>query len=211
MPRIYSQAASVIIWIHEYDSHLRYAFRYLRQLLNAAAESQDGPICTLFDPIGWVAVRRLMQCDWFHRRWVVQEAVMAKHALVLCGAEVMSLHELLRGVDVAVSALIFKAKRDEATEHATVGSIRHLHVLRKLRQSNTGQGYQKLLWLLENLRRTRETSAHDQIYGLLGFCSPAETAGNPIQYHRNMEEVYKSCVMTHTRLYDNFEFLSLHP
>lgn len=35
MRRIYSQATSVVIWIHESESRLVYAFHYLRRILNA--------------------------------------------------------------------------------------------------------------------------------------------------------------------------------
>ncbi|UKZ74489.1 hypothetical protein TrVFT333_002158 [Trichoderma virens FT-333] len=51
--------------------------------------------------------------------------------------------------------------------------------------------------------------ALDQIYSLLGLCSPEEVAGNPIRYDLEPEEVNESFAATHTRLHNNLEFLGL--
>ncbi|KAH8891664.1 hypothetical protein GQ53DRAFT_865560 [Thozetella sp. PMI_491] len=57
MREIYSQASSVIIWIHEDDSRVHKAFRYLRQI---AAYRVVGATnrSVLFDPEGWDAVKQ---------------------------------------------------------------------------------------------------------------------------------------------------------
>lgn len=46
-----------------------------------------------------------------------------------------------------------------------------------------------------------------EIYSLLGLCSSEEVAGNPIRYDLEPEEVHKTFVATHARLYNNLEFL----
>ncbi|EHK22880.1 uncharacterized protein TRIVIDRAFT_60299 [Trichoderma virens Gv29-8] len=51
--------------------------------------------------------------------------------------------------------------------------------------------------------------ALDQIYSLLGLCSPEEVAGNPIRYDLEPEEVNESFAATHKRLHNNLEFLGL--
>ncbi|KAH6991469.1 heterokaryon incompatibility protein-domain-containing protein [Ilyonectria sp. MPI-CAGE-AT-0026] len=169
MRRIYSQAKSVIIWINESDSHLRYAFHYL-------------------------------PCDWFHRRWVVQEAVIPKEAVFLCGSDVMTMDDLFSGIDLATSALVARPKDMKILKVATIGSIRPILVLRQLKQTLCdGRDHRNLLWLLENLRSTRATMAHDQVYGLLGLCSLEEAS----------EEIFRISVETHARLYNSLEFLGL--
>ncbi|KAH6973909.1 heterokaryon incompatibility protein-domain-containing protein [Ilyonectria destructans] len=198
MRRIYSQAKSVIIWINESDSHLLYAFHYLRQIAKARPHTSEDKLWTLFDPLGWDALKRLLACDWFHRRWVVQEAVIPKEAVFLCGSDVMTMDDLFSGVDLATSALVARPKDMKILNVATIGSIRPILVLRQLKQTLCdGRDHRNLLWLLENLRSTRATMAHDQVYGLLGLCSLEEASGNPIRYDLEPEEIFRISVETH--------------
>lgn len=71
MRRIYSQARLVLIWLHESDSHLRYAFHYLRQLIQVRPCIEEDKLHTLFDPLGWDSLSRLLASGWFQRRWVI--------------------------------------------------------------------------------------------------------------------------------------------
>ncbi|KAI1874881.1 uncharacterized protein JN550_002310 [Neoarthrinium moseri] len=209
MRQIYSQATSVFIWIHEYDSHIRYAFHYIRQLLETGIEGDGDPPRTRFDPIGWDAIKRLLQCEWFNRRWVIQEAVISAEVIILCVSDYMNFDDFLRGVDHATTALVARPKSMKMLKVASTGEVRPLLAMRKLRDFARSSRHLSLLWLLENLRFTRASLAHDQVYGLLGFCSLSEAAGNPIQYHRSAEEAYQICVMTHAQLYNDLNFLGL--
>ncbi|KAJ2986965.1 hypothetical protein NUW58_g4773 [Xylaria curta] len=212
MRDIYSLARSVLIWIHEYDQYIRYAFYYLRQLLEKTENGQvdESRYWTLFDPIGWDALRRLLSCEWFHRRWTIQEAVIPQEATVLCGPDVMTMTDMFRGIDIAVPALLARPKEIKVLKFANTGSVRPLLVLKELKKLYNGKKNQlQLLWLLEHLRFTRSTLAHDQIYALLGLCHHQEMAGNPIRYDLRPEDAYKACTVTHARIHQNLEFLGL--
>ncbi|KAI0528339.1 heterokaryon incompatibility protein-domain-containing protein [Xylaria digitata] len=167
MRRIYSQAAAVIIWINEYDSHLRYAFYYLRRVIRWTPGRQDKHDWPLFEPMGFDSIQRLLDCQWFHRRWVIQEATVPRHAIFLCGADALTMEDLFSGIDISLK------------DHRQL----------------------KLLWLLENLRLKQSALPCDKIYGLLGFCSSEEAAGNPVHYHLGPEEAYKTFVVTHANLH----------
>ncbi|EQL03971.1 Heterokaryon incompatibility [Ophiocordyceps sinensis CO18] len=210
MRRIYSQATSALIWINEYDSHLMYAFRHLGHVTKAGTEIRDDAPWRLFDPIGWDCLKRLFECDWFQRRWVVQEAAIPRDPVLLCGSHVMTLNDLFRGVDIAARALVARPKEIKMLKFATVGPARPIFALKELRRAlSGGKGHQSLLWLLEDLRSTRATLAHDQVYGLLGLCSLQEASGNPIRYHVDAEEVYRSSVESHARIHNDLDFLGL--
>jgi len=209
MRDIYSEARSVIIWINEYDSHLRYAFHFLRQIIRNNLDNAENNRRTLFDPIGWDAIKRLLGCEWFHRRWVVQEAVIPKDAIFFCGPDVMTMDDLFRGIDAVVNALLARPKEIKTLHIAHVGSVRPILALRELKRSNAKDQQLSLLWLLENLRLRRSTVAHDQIYALLALCSPEEAAKNPIRYDLEPEEVYRTYVISHAQLHDDLEFLGL--
>ncbi|KAL6690602.1 heterokaryon incompatibility domain-containing protein [Trichoderma pleuroticola] len=209
MRDIYSQANSVIIWINEKDRRIGQAFHYLRHFIrNKTIEAAD--IWTLFDPDGWEALKYLLDCSWFHRRWVLQEFAVPKDAVFLCGSDVMSIDDLFSGIDMAASVLIARPRTFKMLYPAHTGSLRPAPALRELRKHYAEADYHViLLWLLEHFRSTTATLAHDQVYSLLGLCSSEEVAGNPIRYDLEPEEVYKTFAATHTRLYSNLEFLGL--
>ncbi|KAH6655924.1 heterokaryon incompatibility protein-domain-containing protein [Truncatella angustata] len=209
MRNIYSQARSVLIWINEDSSHVHHAFRYLRQIITDLTVV-DTNRSVLFDPKGWDAIKHLLNCDWFHRRWVLQESVVPKDAVFLCGSEVMPIKDLFDGVDVVIGMLLARPQELKVLHVAHVGSVRPVLALRELKKRYaSASSPSTLLWLLEHFRFTRTTLAHDQIYSLLGLCSPDEVAGNPIRYDLEPEDVYKTFVASHVQLYTNLEFLGL--
>ncbi|GAW18585.1 hypothetical protein ANO14919_080630 [Xylariales sp. No.14919] len=209
MRRIYSQAAAVVIWINEYDSHLRYAFYYLRRVVRWMPGPQDEHDWPSFDPIGFDSIQRLLDCQWFHRRWVIQEVIVPRHAIFLCGTDALTMEDLFLGIDIVSRALMARPRELKASKYATIGTFRPLLALKQINQSLKDHRQLKLLWLLENLRLTQSALPHDKIYGLLGFCSPEEAAGNPIRYDLGPEEAYKTFVVTHAKLHHDLEFLSL--
>jgi hypothetical protein len=209
MRRIYSQAAAVIIWINEYDSYLRYAFHYLRRVVRWMPGQHDGHDWPPFEAMGFDSVRRLLDCQWFHRRWVIQEATVPRHAIILCGADALTMKDLFLGIDIVSRALMARPKELKTSKYATVGIFRPLLALREINKSLKNQRQLKLLWLLENLRLTQSALPCDKIYALLGLCSSEEAAGNPIHYSLEPEEAYKTFIVTHVKLHQDLEFLGL--
>ncbi|KAJ4865447.1 heterokaryon incompatibility protein (HET) domain-containing protein [Trichoderma breve] len=189
MREIYSQASSVIIWINEKDNRIGQAFRYLRHLIANKTTTETADIWPLFDPDGWEGLKYLLDCSWFHRRWVLQEFAVSKDAAFLCGSDVMSIDDLFSGIDMAASVLIARPRKFKILHPAHTGSLRPAPALRELRKHYAEPDY--------------------HVYSLLGLCSSEEVAGNPIRYDLEPEEVYKTFVATHARLYNNLEFLGL--
>ncbi|KAK4080919.1 hypothetical protein Trihar35433_2024 [Trichoderma harzianum] len=210
MREIYSQASSVIIWINEDDSRIGQAFHYLRHLIANKTTTEIADIWTLFDPDGWEGLKYLLDCSWFHRRWVLQEFAVPKDAVFLCDSDAMSINDLFKGIDIAASVLIARPRKFKILHPAHTGSLRPAPALRELRNHYAEANYHvSLLWLLEHFRSTTATLAHDQVYSLLGLCNSDEVAGNQIRYDLEPEDVYKTFVATHARLYNNLEFLGL--
>ncbi|KAI0550384.1 heterokaryon incompatibility protein-domain-containing protein [Xylaria curta] len=207
MRRIYSRASAVFIWIDEFDSFLRYAFHYLRRVIVEYGDRRDGTLP--FEPLGFESVRRLLQCQWFYRRWVIQEAAVPRRAVFLCGADVLTMDHLFAGIDMVSRVLMARPRELKVSEYATVGVFRPLLVLKEIKTRLGKQRQFKLLWLLENLRSTHSTLPHDKIYGLLGFCSEEEVAGNPVRYGLEPEEVYRTFVTTHAQVHHDLDFLGL--
>ncbi len=209
MRDIYTQAQSVLIWINEDNSRVRAAFGYLRHLVSMPV-AEATKLSALFDPSGWDAVKHLLSCDWFHRRWVLQESIVPKNPVFLCGSHVMPMNDLFAGVDMAVKVLLARPNEVKRLHVAHVGSVRPALALKELKNRYAKADYQlSLLWLLEHFRFTRATLAHDQIYSLLGLCCREEVLGNPIRYDLKPEEVYKTFAISHAQVHTNLEFLGL--
>ncbi|KAK7415674.1 hypothetical protein QQX98_005706 [Neonectria punicea] len=205
MRDIYSKASAVVVWIHEYDSYLRYAFQYLRQIGGYGLGEEVS-----FDPMGWDAIQRLLGCEWFRRRWVIQESVLPQDAIFLCGPDSISMNELFQGIDMAVGTLLARPRPMKKLKSGNTGQVRPVRVLRELKKAFKKDKDQfGLLWLMENLRFTRATLAHDQVYALLGICNPREAAANPVRYDLEPEEVYRLSAVTHADIHGNLEFLGL--
>ncbi|KAI8946130.1 hypothetical protein F4801DRAFT_593609 [Xylaria longipes] len=214
LPEIWNNGSRLPMWIDmacinqtDYDSHLRYAFHYLHRVVKGIPGHEGQQDMAFFEPMGFDSVRRLLDCQWFRRRWVIQEATVPRRAIFLCGADALAMEDLFMGIDIVSPALIARPKELKTTKYATTGIFRPLLALREIKTSLRNQRRLKPLWLLGNLRLTHSTLPHDKIYGLLGLCSLEEAAGNPIRYDLE-PEAYKTFIVTHTNLHQNLDFLA---
>jgi Heterokaryon incompatibility protein (HET) len=96
MPRIYSAASCVLVWLGEDEGNGKAALQLLEKISRTdfsslparqiSAEwmqahglpSQDNPL--------WHALLAFWQRSWFRRAWVVPEFVMARDVLMICGS-----------------------------------------------------------------------------------------------------------------------------
>jgi hypothetical protein len=53
----------------------------------------------------WKALRALIARPWFSRRWVIQEILLAREAVMYCGGKVISWHDLQHAIRVFISNL----------------------------------------------------------------------------------------------------------
>ncbi|KAL7928891.1 heterokaryon incompatibility domain-containing protein [Trichoderma chlorosporum] len=185
--KIHSQASSVIIWINEEDSRVGHAF-YCSRYLDA-------------NKFGGVSLKYLLNCNWFHRRWLFQERAVPKEAVFLCGSVVMSIDDLFSGIDIAASVLSARPRKIKMLHAIHVGELR--------KNYGDAEYHVSLLCLLEHFPSTRATVADDQIHSLLGLCSHQEVSGNPVWYDVELDVAYRTFAELHPRLYGNFEFLGL--
>ncbi|KAL7765262.1 hypothetical protein ACKLNR_003178 [Fusarium oxysporum f. sp. zingiberi] len=118
--------------------------------------------------------------------------------------------DVFRGFDMAVNSLLARPRPMKKLKRGNTGEVRPVRVLRELRQAlETDQNQFGLFWLMEHLRFTRATFAHDQIYSLLGVCNRQEAAANSVRYDLEPEEVYKRSAILHANIHGNLDFLGL--
>jgi hypothetical protein len=102
MSLIYTHAQRVCVWLGEHDDDSRNAITFIRQVSRAATH---GDVEYGDDPVHipmWRAFLAFMQREWFTRRWVVQEIVMAARASVYCGSDE------LQWQDLAIAVVVFE-------------------------------------------------------------------------------------------------------
>lgn len=95
MSRIYSSASEVIIWLGEKADNVDLAFEQLRTSHEAIEQHGDryepGSNAGHITHPGQsksstaMAMTALLERQWFKRTWIIQEAVLAKKATLMCG------------------------------------------------------------------------------------------------------------------------------
>ncbi|KAL5314435.1 hypothetical protein ACEPPN_017075 [Leptodophora sp. 'Broadleaf-Isolate-01'] len=101
MSLVYAAATKACVWLGEDDVESTMAIKFIREDINQlknfdslCKDQQHAP--------KWRSLLLLMQRPWFSRRWVVQEIVLAKNALVYCGPDKIEWQELAIAVELFV-------------------------------------------------------------------------------------------------------------
>jgi hypothetical protein len=210
MHEIYSQAQEVLIYLGKSDPSVQGAIGsmrwldwkfmplYTRQFLlssNIGMASFSVDKWTNMNPItregfSWDPIINLLCRPWFQRTWVIQEAVIPKHAQVICGDQSISWAKFLRVVD-AIKHYQSSVKTVPGY-HSIYDTISSLDLMRSARRNRhpriyilgqwwyrplltgrpiEGQEDSKLLGLILMSRRYKCTYPHDKIFGMLGVTS----------------------------------------
>ncbi len=192
MKQIYEQAEQVCIWLGDEDEETHLVLR----LLEAHRKKADQPwfhVRTEFgaDAPEWAAMIRWLNRPWFWRVWTIQEARVAKFAVVYFGPH---------SIDLAIvdSVLSLHISRDD--NHDLAGHLDEAFRLPglsvRLNKSNTFNYNCSLLDLLLMSRRHQATDLRDKVYGLLGLVQDMseQDLQNPLirpDYKKAKEKVYR--------------------
>ncbi|RBA19765.1 hypothetical protein FPRO05_09065 [Fusarium proliferatum] len=207
MHEIYSQAQEVLIYLGRSDASVHGAIEsmrwldwklmplYVRQFLlssNIGMASFFVERWVKMKPINhqdfsWDPIINLLRRPWFQRTWVIQEAVIPKHAKVICGDQSIAWAKVLRIVD-AIRYYQSSVKRVPGY-HLIYETISSVDLMRSARDNRhpkiyilgqrwyrplltgrpmEGQEDSKLLDLVLMSRRYKCTHPHDKIFGMLG-------------------------------------------
>lgn len=163
MGRIYGEAKDVCIWLGEEDRMTAKVFTLLRTL------SQLPEIQPQWDMAGRVAFhfKEVFSCDdalvglrflgdfflrsWFSRRWVVQEAVLAREATFHCGR-----------YSIPLLSVSWAATRFQSLDLASYP----INMATNLREPTTNRGMLELLWYFHEAECS---DPKDRIAALLGL------------------------------------------
>jgi hypothetical protein len=196
MRRIYEGSSGVLIWLGEGTKDSDRAISLVRKLNDAATiagsnmpninvmRSQDLTKYKLPPVLSrdYSSLLSLLETEWFHRAWVVQEATVAKKATLFWGTFSTELNELISGMDFALKAhLAF-------TVHPLANSVLPIAVEATAYRSRKCT----LLGVLLRHRRSRATNPVDKVYAFLGLtvnCTKPQ-AKIQVDYREHVRAVY---------------------
>jgi hypothetical protein len=179
MDRIYQTARNVCVWLgpgtNDSDRAMAAVPRLLGSIWNPSSHVYGGDDFELF--------ARLLQRDWFSRRWVVQEIALAKKATVLCGHQEVSWDDFsdaisLYGSRQAGTWSSTPASPDARGLGASTLSFLAANALRKDGQGNILERRWSLEDLLALLPMFHAQKSHDAVYSVLSVTSD----DNPFKY-----------------------------
>jgi hypothetical protein len=214
MSRICSNGSWVLIWLGEdvpsdslsFELLLRWHRRIISQPLSTYEPYTDmfkDPVTRLQAP-GWHALRCLLDRRWFRRVWVIQEVVMSKSALVICGSYT-TLWDIFEKLMSTLSASCFRSlfahnANKSADEVTNVVKIRNLRV-----DVTAGSNFE-LLGIMSITRRMEATDPRDKVYSLLSLVCDAEW--HKVDYERPVNLVFKDLIASNLEHYSDLKFLS---
>jgi hypothetical protein len=196
MRRIYGSSSGVLVWLGEGTKDSYRATSLVRKLNDAAtiAGSTIPNINTMssqdltkygLPPLmsrDYASLLSLLETQWFHRAWVVQEVTVAKKAILFWGTFSTELNDLISGIDFALRThLVF-------TTHPLVNSLLPISVEATAYRSRRCT----LIGVLLRHRRSRATNPVDKVYaflGLTGNCTEPQ-ADIQVDYGQDVRSVY---------------------
>jgi hypothetical protein len=230
MRDIYHGAEKVLIWLGEEKNDSDLAINFIRTVIDVLLTLPPGTLLTSinvtdyglppYDPYPdrrWSALGNLLRRPWFQRVWVVQECVMAKDAVVLCGGRELqwsalemlivgrsnwpyATHPVLHSC-VGQSNLMEPLGRTALKQVPAIvhAKIRLKGPTRRFDMAETIVGYKDCL----------ATDHRDKLFAFLGYV-PVETATlySPPDYGRSVEDVYTEIAFVSLSKFSNLKILS---
>lgn len=210
MPRIYSDAESVAIWLGPEENNSTRAVNYLKQIATTLTEiSYSKDISQLLETGiangDILAVVSLFARDYWRRLWVVQEIFNAKCIYVYCGPTILPWNSY------QCASEVFKQHRNELAFNIKVhdkirlttfpGYFSNEQIL--IHQGPASlpdlrfhmwNGAEALLRVLRTCRRKLASDPRDKLYGILGVLPTHIQKCFLVDYRLTVKDVYTAIV-----------------
>jgi hypothetical protein len=117
----------------------------------------------------WDCVRAFLRRPWFRRVWTIQEFVLARDVVLLCGKDTVD-WRILWAMSHSFNNYEFPfAFADERESHAGLLAINRLGLSRRLRELPTNPEAMNMIELLDRFGSQNVTLTRDRFFGILGF------------------------------------------
>jgi Heterokaryon incompatibility protein (HET) len=231
MTQIYEGARQVLIWLGLMSPACSKAIDLIHMLdkvsaLSKVDETQDGFLeeqhliqagLPNFGNSVWKDARDLFEQPWFFRVWILQEAVMARGPIFVCGPRKTQWTTF-----VNASNLLHRMFSDHPLRSSR-GFIRLTYIdTWRLRQPWNHPGpcsyireHEDFLLLLILERNSLASDARDKIFAFAGLLTTQSFRNNSdhqliikVDYSSDVADVYKNAVISLATYYGNLRFLS---
>ena len=199
MREIYSHAERVVIWLGREADGSDFAIWWL-------SRSDPSLAFTHLSPRALYALREFLTRAWFERIWIIQEFILGKAPLFVCGKYCFSSDTFLSGLDLLERNLSFRKRISKAIQviNFSIRPIRQLFYYRSAIERPT------ILEVLHSYRHFRATKPQDKIYGLLGLCDLRDKRRDAIptpDYEKPYQDVYREWTIHFIEESDNLDVL----
>lgn len=203
MKEIYERAWETLIFIgnppdQHFENTFHGAFKLLQQFHLATKDPRTGSEeakMSLIQPqtiSTMSALAAILTAQWFSRTWVLQEALVSKNAVLVCGLSRIKWTDFLdqvRSFDRAGLLL-------ELLENVCDKKVYYLQFVKRIRlfidlylEPTTGRHQRDEIKLLMKMTKPFEaTIRRDKLYALLGICR--HDPGVPVDYDRQEAKVF---------------------
>jgi hypothetical protein len=200
MGKVYSKAAVVRIWLGEAAGESDKAFEILSDLGNGISLYDIKVNGKLLTDLDLHCLKCLAERTWWWRVWVVQEAILAKTAMLHCGRKEIDLAKVFKAYDTALNDSIIRigerVQRFLGDDYLDIfgpsGSLSEVIGRLKMIQNCRSQdefGFPNFVGFLARCRSLHATDDRDKIYGLLGL-EPQLDGFIEVNYSESVADVY---------------------
>jgi hypothetical protein len=217
MGYIYSQARRVVIWLGEETEEVRGAMALIKEVgasWRYSSTPQNMPKKSYSD---FAPVFALLRRPWFQRTWIIQEAVLARDSVLVCGHETIPWKTFTECCDSkAFHELV--PPDDEEVEHglraiAMIMHGRHEAHTKFIRHGKRKLKYEPDFRLMSTLYETRGFQCkddRDRIYSLLSMVTNVGPDDETIKpnYTASLEDVFEAVAKWDIEKNESLEILS---
>jgi hypothetical protein len=221
MGRIYSDAARVITYIGPASLTDYNGLDLARQILEYAESHRSEPpdprllVRAFHNKVGfpdsqdplWEALGSLLQRDWPTRAWMVQEFLLNKELLMLCGRNFIPWNIFPQFPRLAADGQIPGGFAGSLMGTTILNNLSVLEVLRTARQENPNLKI-TMVELLQWCHVMSSTDARDKIYSVLGLACDQDQLDIIPDYSVSPAQVYRDIAVLILKTYPTLDILS---
>ncbi|KAF2797554.1 hypothetical protein K505DRAFT_298205 [Melanomma pulvis-pyrius CBS 109.77] len=185
MPDIYKSAQRVYAWLGNEEDRSDLAIDCLLDI-NERSQSSKQPAKPLLpseDSLAWDAIVKFFGRSWFRRVWVVQELVLPRSIIMLCGDRRCHWDEIY------VPANLCATEANEPSVAQIVAPILSLGRLRIAYHSREDVFERELLSLFKAFEHTGASRCRDKLYAFLGLACDSDDPDFYADYAAPLEAV----------------------
>jgi hypothetical protein len=220
MSKIYESAFMVIIWLGEARATTALAINFLKTHITRDFSSMpqlsitDQLARTRLNPeyaAAWDAIGQdLLKRGWWMRMWVIQEVVLSRRTIVLCGPYDLPWDHLEVANEFALSydLPIFYKTLEEIRNGDHFLQARNLMNKARYRMARLRGTGLRLQELLMNNLSCFASDPRDMIFSILGLATDVNGAPElVIDYNKPVQQVYTDLVRFQVRKYESLDII----